>query len=78
MGRRSIRSTSGPPGSAMPIAFISLGNKAYFLRYSDRPANTPQCCQFSRTNHAPQRDFIKHVPFSARDSRDLRRAAAFG
>jgi hypothetical protein len=49
-------------------SFISLGNKAYFLRYDDRPPNTPQCCQFSLKNHPPRRDFIKHLPYSPLDS----------
>ena len=49
-------------------AFVSLGNKAYFIRYSDRPIGTPECCQFSLRNHPPKPDFIKHLPYSAEDS----------
>jgi hypothetical protein len=47
---------------------VSLGNKAYFLRYEDRPSNTPQCCQFSLKNHPPRRDFIKHLPYNPKES----------
>jgi hypothetical protein len=49
-------------------SFISLGNKAYFLRYDDRPPKPPQCCQFSLQNHPPRRDFVKHLPYSPADS----------
>jgi hypothetical protein len=52
-------------------SFVSLGNKAYFLRYDDRPPNTPQCCRFSPDNHPPRRDFIKHLPYSPVDSSHL-------
>lgn len=49
-------------------AFVSLGNKAYFLRYDDRPAGTPLCCQFSLQNHPPAPDFVKHLPYNAQQS----------
>jgi len=52
-------------------SFVSLGNKAYFLRYADRPSGTPACCQFSLMNHAPRRDFIKHLPYDPERSRHL-------
>jgi hypothetical protein len=52
-------------------AFISLGNKAYFLNYGQDPANPPSCCQFSLDNHPPRRDFIKHLPYSAERSEHL-------
>lgn len=57
-----------PTSNNYTCSFVSLGNKAYFLRYDDRPPNTPQCCQFSLKNHPPRRDFIKHLPYSATDS----------
>lgn len=49
-------------------SFVSLGNKAYFLRYQDRPAGTPACCQFSLKNHPPRTDFIKHLPYNKEKS----------
>lgn len=49
-------------------SFVSLGNKAYFLRYEDRPAGTPKCCQFSLKNHPPRTDFIKHLPYNKEKS----------
>ncbi|WP_330961176.1 hypothetical protein [Photobacterium sp. 53610] len=53
-------------------SFISLGNKAYFLTYpEDRPADMPECCLFSPENHPPRRDFIKHLPYSAKRSAQL-------
>ena len=57
-----------PMSNNYTCSFVSLGNKAYFLRYDDRPQGTPQCCQFSLKNHPPRRDFIKHLPYSAVDS----------
>jgi hypothetical protein len=57
-----------PMSNNYTCSFVSLGNKAYFLRYDDRPPDTPQCCQFSLENHPPRRDFIKHLPYSAADS----------
>jgi hypothetical protein len=52
-------------------SFISLGNKAYFLTYDDRPQGMPQCCQFSLANHPPRRDFIKHLPYNSAQSLHL-------
>ena len=52
-------------------SFVSLGNKAWFLRYEDRPEGTPACCQFSLRNHPPRPDFIKHLPYNAEDSQHL-------
>lgn len=60
-----------PSANNYTCSFVSLGNKAYFLRYDDRPAGTPQCCQFSLHNHPPRRDFIKHLPYNARQSGHL-------
>ena len=42
-----------PSANTFTCAFVSLGNKAYFLRYADRPAGTPACCKFSPQNHPP-------------------------
>ena len=53
-------------------SFISLGNTAYFVTYEqDRPAGMPPVCLFSPLNHAPRRDFIKHLPYALSDSRQL-------
>lgn len=60
-----------PSENQYTCAFVSLGNKAYFLRYEDRPPGTPACCKFSPRNHPPRRDFIKHLPYSAERSRHL-------
>ncbi|MES2939040.1 MAG: hypothetical protein V4864_15245 [Pseudomonadota bacterium] len=60
-----------PMENNFTCSFISLGNKAYFLRYADRPAGTPECCQFSLHNHPPRRDFIKHLPYNAEQSTHL-------
>jgi hypothetical protein len=60
-----------PASNHYTCSFISLGNKAYFLRYADRPAGTPQCCRFSLANHPPRTDFIRHLPFNAKESRHL-------
>lgn len=54
-----------PSDNHYTCAFVSLGNKAYFLRYADRPQGTPQCCKFSPKNHPPRVDFIKHLPYDA-------------
>lgn len=53
-----------PFANDFTCSFVSLGNKAYFLRYEDRPPGTPQCCKFSPMNHPPRQDFIKHLPYS--------------
>jgi hypothetical protein len=60
-----------PMANTYTCSFVSLGNKAYFLRYDDRPPGTPQCCQFSLRNHPPRRDFIKHLPYNPQDSSHL-------
>ena len=60
-----------PSANTYSCAFVSLGNKAFFLRYDDRPPGTPQCCKFSPKNHPPRRDFIKHLPYDAQRSRHL-------
>lgn len=60
-----------PSANNFSCAFVSLGNKAYFLRFEDRPPGTPACCQFSLHNHPPTRDFIKHLPYNAQQSTHL-------
>jgi hypothetical protein len=58
-----------PMDNHFSSAFISLGDKAYFLTYDkDRPQGMPPICQFSDLNHPPRRDFIKHLPYSPGDS----------
>ena len=53
-------------------AFISFGEKAYFLTFEkDRPKGMPPICLFSELNHPPSRDFIKHLPYSLSDSQRL-------
>ncbi len=63
-----------PMKNNFSCAFVSLGNKAYFLRYADRPPGTPACCQFSLDNHPPRQDFIKHLPYSKERSERLNNA----
>lgn len=60
-----------PFANTFTCSFVSLGNKAYFLRYDDRPPGTPACCQFSLQNHPPRRDFVKHLPYNAAQSGHL-------
>jgi hypothetical protein len=60
-----------PMSNHYTCAFVSLGNKAYFLRYDDRPPGTPRCCQFSLYNHPPRPDFIKHLPYNVDESSHL-------
>jgi hypothetical protein len=58
---------------------ISLDSIAYFIAYGDRPAWMPPVCLFSPRNPTPPRDFIKHLPYSAVDSRRLNnRMQAYG
>ncbi len=57
-----------PMSNDFTCAFVSLGNRAYFLRYDDRPKDTPECCMFSENNHPPRRDFITHLPYNAAES----------
>jgi hypothetical protein len=52
-------------------SFISLGDTAFFVTYDDRPAWMPPVCLFSPRNHPPERDFIKHLPYSLGDSARL-------
>jgi len=49
-------------------SFISLGETAYFVTYDDRPSWMPPVCLFSPRNHPPEQDFIKHLPYSGKDS----------
>ncbi len=60
-----------PTANNYSCSFISLGNKAYFITYADRPPGMPVCCQFSLHNHPPLRDFIKHLPYNAGESAHL-------
>jgi hypothetical protein len=60
-----------PGSNHYTCSFVSLGNKAYFLRYENITADTPACCQFSLDNHPPRRDFIKHLPYDAKQSAHL-------
>lgn len=61
-----------PGSNEYTCSFISLGNKAYFLRYaSAAPDAAASCCQFSLDNHPPRRDFIEHLPFDPERSRHL-------
>ncbi|WP_421548928.1 hypothetical protein [Pseudomonas sp. QD4] len=52
--------------------FVSLGNKAYFLTYDDRPKDMPACCSFSPMNHPPRQDFVQHLPYSPSRSQNLK------
>ena len=61
-----------PIDNRFTCAFISLGDVAYFVTYpQDRPAGMPPVCLFSPSNHAPRRDFVSHLPYSAGDSQRL-------
>lgn len=58
-----------PIDNQFSCSFISLGKTAYFLTYEeDRPKGMPPCCLFSPLNHPPRRDFIKHLPYSEKES----------
>jgi hypothetical protein len=52
-------------------SFISLGETAFFVTYDDRPSWMPPVCLFSPRNHAPRRDFVKHLPYAVGDSNQL-------
>ena len=61
-----------PGSNHYTCSFVSLGDMAYFLTYEeDRPKGMPPCCVFSKLNHPPRRDFIKHLPYSKGDSERL-------
>lgn len=60
-----------PLDNRFSCAFISLGDKAYFVTYDDRSKDMPPICRFSDRNHPPRRDFIKHLPYSEADSARL-------
>lgn len=58
-----------PISNKYTCSFISLGDMAFFVTYEkDRPESMPPICVFSRFNHPPRRDFIKHLPYSKSDS----------
>jgi hypothetical protein len=52
-----------PRSNKYTCAFVSLGNKAYFLNYGQEPNQKPRICLFSPHNHPPRTDFIKHLPY---------------
>lgn len=56
-----------PLDNQYTCAFVSLGNKAYFLRYDDKEKLT-NICLFSPHNHPPEADFIKHLPYNLEES----------
>jgi len=61
-----------PIDNQFTCSFISLGNAAFFVTYpEDRPKGMPPVCLFSKWNHPPRRDFIKHLPYSKGDSAQL-------
>jgi hypothetical protein len=62
-----------PTENQYTSAFISLGDKAYYLTFDDKPKDIdlPPICLMSPVNHPPRRDFIKHLPYSAGDSARL-------
>ncbi len=61
-----------PMDNKFSCAFVSLGNKAYFLA-TPPPGrkDVPEFCFFSPKNHPPRTDFIAHLPYSADDSKRL-------
>jgi len=67
-----------PLNNEFTCSFISLGDVAYFLTYEEnRPKDMPECCLFSPLNHAPRRDFIKHLPYSPADSARVKDIQAY-
>jgi hypothetical protein len=59
-----------PLDNQYTCSFVSLGNKAYFLRYDDKEKPT-SICLFSPHNHPPETDFIKHLPYNSTESAHL-------
>ena len=58
-----------PQDNKYTCSFVSLGNKAYFLRYDNKDLKeNPSICLFSPENHPPRTDFIKHLPYNPTDS----------
>lgn len=58
-----------PMSNNYTCSFISLGDAAFFITYKeDRPAGMPPVCAFSKFNHPPRRDFIKHLTYAKGDS----------
>ena len=58
-----------PISNKFTCSFISLGDTAFFVTYEkNRPTGMPPVCLFSKFNHPPRRDFIKHLPYSKGDS----------
>ena len=58
-----------PQDNNYTCSFVSLGNKAYFLSDQDQDLkDNPSICLFSSKNHPPRTDFIKHLPYNAKDS----------
>jgi hypothetical protein len=61
-----------PISNKFTCSFISLGKTAFFVTYDkDRPNDMPPVCVFSKLNHPPRRDFIKHLPYSKEDSAQI-------
>jgi hypothetical protein len=60
-----------PRNNQYSCAFVSLGNKAYFLNYDQNPAQKPRICLFSSHNHPPRTDFIKHLPYNEQESKHV-------
>ncbi|MEH2240656.1 hypothetical protein [Nostoc sp.] len=60
-----------PRSNKYTCAFVSLGNKAYFLNYGQEPNQKPRICLFSPHNHPPRTDFIKHLPYQPKQSTHL-------
>jgi hypothetical protein len=60
-----------PIANNFTCSFISLGDIAFFVAADDRPSWMPPVCLFSPKNHPPERDFIKHLPYSKADSQRL-------
>lgn len=61
-----------PSENHYTCSFVSLGNKAYFLRYDDLDlTKKPSICLFSPHNHPPRTDFIKHLSYDPTESAHL-------
>ncbi len=57
-----------PFNNTYSCSFISLGNTAFFIAGEGKPDWMPDVCLFSKFNHPPRKDFIKHLPYDAADS----------
>lgn len=60
-----------PIDNSFSCAFVSMGDRAFFVTYDDRPSWMPKVCLFSPLNHPPRRNFIQHLPYAKVDSNNM-------